>query len=171
MFAPLALFLTATNTAAPATGTLEQPVDAQQAKAPVAPPSIPAGTEIKLILDETLSSKMHVKGDLFRLKVAETVKAGEVELLPAGTIAVGEITNARTKSAFGVSGRLEARLLYAQTEIGTIRLTGKLGHRGQGGTTETVLTYAAIGAMAFVVTGKSAIIPAGTELVARIDEH
>ena len=37
--------------------------------------------------------------------------------------------------------------------------------RGKGGTIETVLTYAAIGAIAFVVTGKSATIEKGTELV------
>lgn len=171
MFAPLALYLAAAITTTPATGPVEQPVVSEQVKAPTAPVLIPAGTEIRLVLDETLSSKKHVKGDLFRLKIAEAVKVGEVEVLPVGTIATGEITNAQTKSAFGVSGKLEARLLYAQTSSGTIRLAGKLGQRGQGGTTETVLTYAAIGAIAFVVTGKSAIIPAGTELVATIESR
>lgn len=84
---------------------------------------------------------------------------------------IGEITNAQTKSAFGVSGKLEARTLYAQTTNGTVRLSGRLGQKGKGGTTETVLTYAMIGAISFVVTGKSATIPAGTELLARTGER
>jgi|JI8StandDraft_1071087.scaffolds.fasta_scaffold49623_3 hypothetical protein len=132
---------------------------------------IPDGIDVKLVLDETLSSRSNVKGDLFRLKVAEPVLVDGAEALAAGTVVIGEITNAQTKSAFGVSGKLEARTLYAQTPNGTVRLSGRLGQKGKGGTTETVLTYAMIGAISFVVTGKSATIPAGTELVARTGEH
>lgn len=169
MFAPLALLLAAFISAEPASGPAESQTVVPQAQVPAALPSIPAGTEIELVLDETLSSKKHVKGDLFRLKTAEPVKVGDVEVLPQGATVIGEITNAQTKSAFGVSGKLEARLLYAKTANGTVRLTGKLGQRGTGGTTETVLAFAAIGSIAFVVTGKSAIIPAGTRLVAIIE--
>lgn len=132
---------------------------------------IPDGIDVKLVLDETLSSRSNVKGDLFRLKVAEPVMVDGSEALSAGTVVIGEITNAQTKSAFGVSGKLEARTLYAQTPNGTVRLSGRLGQKGKGGTTETVLTYAMIGAISFVVTGKSATIPAGTELVARTGER
>jgi len=132
---------------------------------------IPDGIDVKLVLDETLSSRSNVKGDLFRLKVAEPVLVDGAEALAAGTVVIGEITNAQTKSAFGVSGKLEARTLYAQTPNGTVRLSGRLGQKGKGGTTETVLTYAMIGAISFVVTGKSATIPAGTELVARTGER
>jgi hypothetical protein len=132
---------------------------------------IPDGIDVKLFLDETLSSRSNVKGDLFRLKVAEPVMVDGAEALAAGTVVIGEITNAQTKSAFGVSGKLEARTLYAQTPTGTVRLSGRLGQKGKGGTTETVLTYAMIGAISFVVTGKSATIPAGTELLARTGEQ
>jgi len=165
----LALLWVATSTEPAAISSIQEPAVEQKVQAP--PPSIPAGTEIKLVLDETLSSKKHVKGDLFQLKMAEAVRVGEVEVLPLGTTVIGEITNAQTKSAFGVSGKLEAKLLYAKTANGTIRLSGRLGQRGKGGTTETVLAFAAIGSIAFVVTGKSAIIPKGTELVALIENH
>ena len=87
---------------------------------------IPDGIDVKLVLDETLSSRSNVKGDLFRLKVAEPVLVDGAEALAAGTVVIGEITNAQTKSAFGVSGKLEARTLYAQTPNGTVRLSGRL---------------------------------------------
>jgi len=171
MLTALALLFLTLEEAQPVSAGTEPLATAQQTPPPKSPPRIPHGTEIKLTLDETLTSKKHVKGDLFRLKVVEAVKVGDAEVLPIGTTVVGEITNAQTKSAFGISGKLEARVLYAQTPNGTIRLTGKLGQRGEGGTTETVLTYAAIGSIAFVVTGKSAVIPAGTVLFARVGER
>lgn len=146
-----------------------EPVALSQ-KQPVAT-RVPDGIDVKLVLDETLSSKSNVKGDLFRLKVAEAVVVEGMEILSAGTIVIGEIITAQTKSAFGVSGKLEARTLYAQMPNGTVRLSGRLGQKGKGGTTETVLTYSVIGAISFVVTGKSATIPAGTELVARTGER
>ncbi len=134
-------------------------------------PIIPDGTELSLVLSETLSSKKHVKGDLFKLAIADDLFIDGILVLPKGTVAVGEITRAETKSAFGVSGKLEARLLYAELPDRTLRLTGRIANKGMGGTTETVLTYAAIGSIAFVVTGKSAEIPQGTELLARIGQQ
>lgn len=134
-------------------------------------PTIPDGTEVSLILSETLTSKKHVKGDLFKLSIAEDLLIDGILVLPVGTPVIGEITRAETKSAFGVAGKLEARLLYAELPSGTLRLTGRIGNKGKDGTTETVLTYAAIGSIAFVVTGKSAEIPKGTELSARIGQQ
>lgn len=131
-------------------------------------PQIPDGTVVLLTLSETLSSKRHVKGDLFRLALSEDVVVNGAVVLPKGTTVIGEITRAETKAAFGVSGKLEARALYAELPTGTLRLSGRIGSRGEGGTTETALAFVAIGTIAFVVTGKSAEIPAGTELVARI---
>ena len=131
-------------------------------------PTIPDGTEVSLVLSETLTSKKHVKGDLFKLTIADDLFVDGILVLPKGTVAIGEITRAETKAAFGVAGKLEARLLYAELPNGTMRLTGRIGNKGKSGTTETVLTYAALGTIAFVVTGKSAEIPEGTELLARI---
>ena len=152
----------------PSIATATAPTPSEKSRTVV---RIPDGIDVKLVLDETLSSRSNVKGDLFRLKVAEPVLVDGAEALATGTVVIGEITNARTKSAFGVSGKLEARTLYAQTPNGTVRLSGRLGQKGKGGTAETVLTYAVIGAISFVVTGKSAIVPAGTHLIARTGQR
>jgi hypothetical protein len=131
-------------------------------------PAIPDGTEVQLTLSETLTTKKHVKGDLFKLIVTEDLLVDGVVILPKGTIVMGEVTRSETKAAFGVSGKIEARLLYAELPTGTLRLSGSIGNKGKSGTAGTALTYAAVGTIAFVVTGKSAEIKEGTELVGRI---
>jgi len=125
---------------------------------------IPAGTEIPLVMGETISSKTNVKGGLFHLYTAENLNIDGVIAIPKGAKVLAELTRAEKKGAFGKSGKLEARLLYAELENGTIRLNGSIGNRGKGGTTETILAAIAIGTLAFVVTGKSAEIKAGTEM-------
>jgi hypothetical protein len=101
---------------------------------------IPAGTEIPLVMGETISSKTNVKGGLFHLFTVEDLTIDGVVAIPKGTKVLAELTRAEKKGAFGKSGKLEARLLYAELENGTIRLTGSIGNRGKGGTTETILT-------------------------------
>jgi hypothetical protein len=135
----------------------------------VAPPStstrtIQIGTEVSLILLDDLSSKTSPKGTPFDLEVAEeVVKDGQV-LIPAGTRAVGEVTRSDPKGAFGKSGKLEAAIMYIVLDGKPVRMSGRLGAAGEGGTTETVLTAVAAGLLAFAVTGKSATIPKGTRL-------
>ena len=86
----------------PSTAIAEAPPDSEKARTAF---RIPDGIDVKLVLDETLSSRSNVKGDLFRLKVAEPVMVDGAEAIAAGTVVIGEVTNAQTKSAFGVSGR------------------------------------------------------------------
>ncbi|ASK88358.1 hypothetical protein [Sphingorhabdus sp. SMR4y] len=115
-------------------------------------------------MGETISSKTSVKGGLFHLFTVEDLKIDGLVAIPQGTKVLAELTRAEKKGAFGKSGKLEARLLYAELKNGTVRLKGSIGNRGKGGTTETVLTALAIGTLAFVVTGRSAEIKAGTEM-------
>jgi hypothetical protein len=127
------------------------------------------GTAVPLILDETLSSQSNVKGDLVHLTLAsDVIVAGRV-IFPKGTKAVGELTLAERKSAMGVAGQLEAQLLYLECDHQIIRLSGRISVRGEDGTTAAVLTTVAVGSIAMVITGKSAIMRAGTPLTAYLD--
>lgn len=126
--------------------------------------TIPAGTEIPLVMGETISSKTNVKGGLFHLYTVEDLEIDGLVVIPKNSKVLAELTRAEKKGAFGKSGKLEARLLYVELENRSIRLTGSIGNRGEGGTTETILTAIAIGTLAFIVTGKSAEIKKGTEL-------
>lgn len=127
------------------------------------------GTRIPLRLLDELSTKRTPRGQTFRLEVAEDIVVSGQLVIPAGTIAVGEVTRSDAKGAFGKSGKLEARVLYLEMSGRTVRMSGMLGAAGQGGTTETVLTAVAAGLFAFAITGKSAVIPVGTPLAASLD--
>lgn len=130
---------------------------------------LPQGTAIQLRLLDRLSTKITQKGETFDLEVIEDVVAEGAIIVPAGTLAVGEVTRSDAKGAFGKSGKLEARILYLKFGGRPLRVSGSLSVAGEGGTTETVLTALAAGTLAFAVTGKSAVLEPGTELFVHTD--
>jgi hypothetical protein len=130
---------------------------------------IARGTEITLLTAVTLSSEANAKGDLIHMTVARDVLVDGRIVIPVGAAAVGELTRAERKGAFGASGKLEARMLYVTVGDRTYRLGGVIGVKGRGGTTEAIATGLAVGTLAFVVTGRRAEIPAGTAVTAYFD--
>jgi hypothetical protein len=136
------------------------------ASAQVAPITLVAGTEVRLVTAEPLSSKRQVKGDLVRLTVADDVRVGATIVIPSGTEAVGQVIDARAKGAMGMNGRLVVRPLYVRIGERTVRLTGSEREKAsiEPG---AVLGMVALGSAAF--TGRSAEIPAGTPLRAMVE--
>lgn len=133
--------------------------------------TIPVGTEIHLRLMKELSTRTHKKGDTFELEVSEHVLIDGITAIPRGTVAVGELTRSDAKGAFGKSGKLEARVLYAVLPQGYARLSGRLGVAGEGATAATAVTAVLAGTLAFAVTGTSAVIPEGARLIALTDRE
>lgn len=131
------------------------------------------GTEVPLILLEELTTKgkkLRV-GSRFRLETSEPVVVEGVTVVPAGTPAVGEITEVRNKGMWGKSGKFTARLLYLTVNGRQVRLSGGFDDKGRAGGVGAV----AVSALAFLpagffMTGTSAMLPAGTEVKAFIDE-
>ena len=160
---------------------LTVPSIASAAQASAAPPQVnaaapapaeiivPRGTEIALLTTTPLSSEKNAKGDLVRMTVARDVTIGGQTVIPIGAQAVGELTRAERKGAFGASGKLEARMLYIIVDGSTYRLGGIISVKGRGGTTEAIATGIAVGTLAFVVTGRRAEIAAGTRVTAYLD--
>lgn len=130
---------------------------------------VPQGTAIQLRLLDRLSTQITLKGETFDLEVIEDVALGAEVVIPAGTLAVGEVTRSNAKGAFGKSGKLEARILYLKLAGRSLRVSGTLSVAGEIRTTETVLTALAAGTLAFAVTGKSAVLEPGTELLTHTD--
>ena len=86
-----------------------------------------AGTEVPLTLEEGLDSndKTIREGEQFRLSVANPVMLGNVVVIPAGSPAIGEITDLRRKGMWGKSGHVVARLLNVRVGDRMIRLSGR----------------------------------------------
>lgn len=128
--------------------------------------SIPANTAIPFTLNQDLSSKINKQGDRFNVTAAEDVIVNGRVAIPRGTPGVGEISLLVEKGAFGKSGKLETRLLYMTLGNRQIELTGQKNDAGKSGTTGTVVTAVAAGVFSAFVTGKSALLPQGTTMIA-----
>lgn len=132
------------------------------------------GTDFSVRLLRELTTKdkaLHV-GDRFDLETVDPIKLGSVTVFPSGTRAVGEITFVRNKGMWGKSGKLQARLLFLRLGDRTFRITGQFDDKGAGGGWGAGLTSAIVFLPAgFVMTGKSAVVPAGAIIRANLDEN
>jgi hypothetical protein len=149
------------------------------APAPViAPPAMTSailrvGTEVPLRLVEELTTKgkkLRV-GDRFHLETSEPVMVQGVNVIPVGSPAMGEITDARNKGMWGKSGHLAARILYVTVNGRQIRLSGSFDDKGVAGGVGAVAVSSLVFLPAgFFMTGTSAKVAAGSIIKAFVDE-
>ncbi|MEO5866733.1 MAG: hypothetical protein ABIS14_09705 [Sphingomonas sp.] len=137
------------------------------ASTPVGPSAyFPMGTPLQLTTRTELNTKDNRAGDRFYLEVAEPLAYRGQVVVPAGSVAVGEVMRAEHNGHFGKKGQLEVRLNYVQTPSGPIRLSGRTARSG---TDQGVL---AIGGAAFIawpmlfIHGTSGRLPADTVMTA-----
>ena len=130
---------------------------------------VPADTIIELVTINAISSKKSVKGDLLYLKVAVPLIVKEAAVIPVDTVVVAQLSRAEARGAFGKSGKLEVQLLYAELPGGTVRIAGTLEAKGEAGADDAAATAAAFLLLPFIATGRSAEIPAGSEVLGRLD--
>ena len=155
--------------------TMSAAVTAQVA--PLAPMAAGAavlrtGTPVALTMREMLTTKgkkLRV-GQRFQLEVAEAVAVNGQTVIPAGSSALGEITEVRNKGMWGKSGGINARVLHVRVGDRTIRLTGQIDDKGKTGTAGVVAAVAFIPIAGFFTTGTSAVIPLGAPVSAFVDE-
>lgn len=156
-----------------------QAVEPAPQVAPIAPVSngtnaiLRVGTEVPLRLSQELTTKGKALrvGHRFNLQVSENVLVNGATVIPAGSPAVGEITDVRNKGMWGKSGKLNARLLYVTVNGRQIRLSGQFDDKGVAGGVGAVAVSAIVFAPAgFFMTGTSAKVPAGTIVKAFVDE-
>ena len=148
------------------------------APAPIAAPvtsnaMLRVGTEVPLRLLEELTTggkKLRV-GQRFRMETSAPVLVQGVIVIPAGSPAVGEITDVRNKGMWGKSGRLVARVLSVTVNGRQIRLTGGFDDKGVAGGVGAVAVSAIIFAPAgFFMTGTSAKVAVGAAVKGFVDE-
>jgi hypothetical protein len=130
------------------------------------------GTEVPLRLSEELTTKgkqLRV-GQRFHMEVAEAVVMNGVTVIPAGSPAMGEITDVRNKGMWGKSGHLGARILYVTVNGRQIRLSGSFDDKGVTGTAGVIAAVAFVPVVGFFTTGTSAAVKSGASVKGFIDE-
>lgn len=132
-----------------------------------------SGTPIALRMMEGLTTKgKKLKvGQRFNMETAEAVEVNGVIVVPAGSPAVGEVTDIRNKGMWGKSGYIQARAISVRANGRLIRLTGSVDDKGVaaggGAAAASALVFLPAG---FFMTGTSAVIPVGAPVNAFIDE-
>ena len=150
---------------------------AQIASPPIAVPQhnsavLRTGTEVPLKLSEELTTKgKKLKvGQRFHMEVAENVVVQDQVVIPAGSPAMGEITEVKNKGMWGKSGHLNARVMYVTVNGRQIRLSGAFDDKGVTGTAGVVGAIAFVPVAGFFMTGTSAKVPMGTAVKSFVDE-
>lgn len=131
-----------------------------------------AGTEIPLVTREELTTKKKQLrvGQRFQMEVSAAVESGGVIVIPAGTPAIGEITEVRNKGMWGKSGYINARVVSIRIGDRNIRLSGTFDDKGVTGTGGVVASVALIPLAGFFTTGTSAFIAPGSAVKGFLDE-
>lgn len=130
---------------------------------------LPANTEVVLSVNDDVTTKGGKidEGTMFALTVASDVRVQNLVVIPRGAKGVGEITWKTGKAAFGKSGKMEVELRYIEVGGQRIEIEGKYRQEGEGNTVATVGTVVVAGVFGALVTGRSAKIPRGRELIGR----
>jgi hypothetical protein len=167
----LAIGLMAVSVCSPALAQTEvlEPMSVGRAVEAAPQLVLPANTEVSVRMNDTITTKgnSYNQGDTFGLTVTQNVYLDEYVVIPAGSRATGRITFLTSKGAFGKSGKMEVAIEYVEVNGRRIPLEGTFRQEGEGNTVATVGSVIAVGVFAGFVTGKSATIPQGRELVAR----
>ena len=139
---------------------------------PVGNSVLRAGVEIPLRLEEGLTTKKKKLkvGHRFRLTVSEDVTMNGIVVIPAGTPAIGEVTEVRNKGMWGKSGYIGARVVSLNLNGRNVRITGSFDDKGTAGTAGVVAAAVVLPVVGFFVTGTSAEIPVGTPIKGFLDE-
>jgi len=177
LIAGISLLAVAANPAqSEPTAQVETPTAAVVSGAVIAPASVEsvlrAGTEVPLLTREELTTKKKKLrvGQRFQMEVSSNIEQNGVVVIPAGTPAIGEITEVRNKGMWGKSGYVNARIVSLRLGDRHVRLTGTFDDKGVTGTGGVVAAVAFIPIAGFFTTGTSAMIPSGAAVKGFLDE-
>lgn len=130
---------------------------------------VPEGTIVELETAEPLSSKTNKRGDKFAIRMIGPLLIDGVEVIPAGTMGVGEVTTVAPASFGGRPGEMMVLARFLTVGGVEVRLRGfQLGNRGRSNV--AVAMFVPYGAGIFL-TGGNVEIPAGTDAQAKIAQE
>ena len=131
---------------------------------------LPSNTEVTVTPNSDVSSKKMKEGNRFSISTVYDVMLDGFIVIPRGTRGEGEVTWRTGKGAFGKSAKMDIELRWLDIGGRRLNIEGKHRQEGEGNTAATLGTIAAVGPFAAFVTGKSALIPRGAQLIAHTIE-
>lgn len=131
---------------------------------------VPAGTTLAFEMVDSLSSKTSQRGDRFSLRLVEPLVMDGQLLIPAGTLAVGEVVHADRARAGGQAGELILAARYLDWDGRQLPLKSFRAGVGRSRTDAAVGVMVAAGVAGFLVRGGQLEIAAGSPISATLRE-
>ena len=137
---------------------------------------VPAGTVMMVELAEPVSTKTHKTGDTFAIRLAEPVVVQGQVVLQAGTMGVGEVTDASRSGFGGKGGKLVLSVRSLKGPGGSdlplkgLQLAGVgKGHAGAATALGAAgIAFLPLGVVGIALHGGDVTIPAGTQATAKL---
>jgi hypothetical protein len=129
---------------------------------------LPANTVVELELVDPIGSETSHKGDFFKLRVVVPVQVDGKEVVPMGTLAVGQVVHAAKAGMGGKGGELLLAARYLELPAGHVKLRSTFGAAGQGHVVASLVVAELFGPFGLIVHGKHVDLPAGTRIAARV---
>ena len=127
-----------------------------------------ANTLIPLRMAETVSSDTHKGGARVPLVVSEDIVVDDRLVVPAGTLAEGEVIHAAKSGMFGKAGELSLTSRVLILGERRIKLRSLYATAGQTRADLALGVGLVIPFAPFFIRGKQVLVPAETDLIARI---
>lgn len=170
----------AAGVAVPSADTAAQP---PPAVVPAAEPctdciTIPALTVVTVEIMVDLGSKISKSGDTFPIRLAAPIIVDGREVVPVGTMGMGEVVHAKKSGGSGAAGELVLAARYLDVDGRRLQLRSMkvaVNGRSNVNTVNTINIASAasplpIGIVGFIIKGKQANVPAGTVADAKTAE-
>ncbi len=176
LFSPL-LIAQQANASPPAAQQLSTPPVTSQSTQPPPANALLDGTPIKLRLSQTISSADAKVGQEIPFEVVEDVSVDGVVVLPKGSVAIANVTEAEHKKSMGRAGKLNVTLSYARladqekVALRAVKESKGGGHVGAmtGAIVATSIVFFPAAPLFLFIHGKDITIPQGTEITAFVD--
>lgn len=126
--------------------------------------NLPAGTSIPLELTQPINSKFMAPGQTVDFRVRYDVKVGDAVVIPAGSLAKGQITRAQKAKGIGKEGYVEVQIKSVSAVDGQqIPLTSSTLYReGEDKQTLSIVLGVLVCLLFLTMKGKEAEVPLGT---------
>ena len=122
--------------------------------------TLPAGAAIPLRFLSTVSSGTHARGQQFDLEVTDNINVGDTVVIPAGSIATGEVIHVDRARGLGKAGELIVAARHVSVGERSIKLRSRLSMTGQDKSMQALWLVPWI-------RGKDLEVPLDTEVIAR----
>ena len=126
--------------------------------------NVPAGTSIPLELTQPITSKFMAPGQTVDFRVRYDVKVNDVVVIPAGSLARGQVTRAQKAKGIGKEGYVEIQIKSVTAADGQeIPLTSSTLYReGEDKQTLSIVLGVLVCLLFLTMKGKEAEVPMGT---------